>query len=197
MPALYVVRHGEPELRGVMLGRTDPPLSEAGREQMRRLSLPVWTVFCSPLRRSLESAELLAAGAEIVTFDNLSEIGLGTWDGKAWAEIEAMDPDLMRRKLKNWTAVTPPGGERWSDFERRVHSALDVVCTPVSLVAAICLVGFACVNSSLASVCAGEFSLDERAGASVVCHAPVPSYSLSGFISRRSSFSSIATSLMV
>ena len=30
VPALYVVRHGEPAVQGVMLGRMDPPLSEAG-----------------------------------------------------------------------------------------------------------------------------------------------------------------------
>jgi alpha-ribazole phosphatase len=159
MPALYVVRHGEPVLRGVILGRIDPPLSEAGREQMRQVSLPVQTVFSSPLRRALESAELLAQGAEIVVLDNLSEIALGAWDGKTWDEIEAMDPELSRKKLENWTAVTPPDGEPWSDFERRVRSALDGVCARRHDAA---LVGHIAVNACIASLLAGTDPLGFR-----------------------------------
>jgi broad specificity phosphatase PhoE len=152
MPALYVVRHGEPALRGVMLGRTDPPLSAAGGEQMRAISLPVRTVFTSPLRRALESAELLARGAEIIVLDDLSEIALGAWDGKAWEEIEVMDPELSRKKLKNWTAVTPPDGEPWSDFECRVHSAVDIVRKRGEDAA---LVGHVAVNACIASLLVG------------------------------------------
>jgi broad specificity phosphatase PhoE len=144
-----------------MLGRTDPPLSEAGREQIRRVSvnLAVGTVFTSPLRRALESAELLAGCAEIVVLNNLAEIALGTWDGKSWAEIEAMDAELSRRKLENWTAVTPPDGEPWSDFERRVHSALDVVCARREDAA---LVGHIAVNACIASLLAGTDPLEFR-----------------------------------
>ena len=159
MPALYVVRHGEPALRGVMLGRTDPPLSEAGREQMRHVRLSVRTVFSSPLKRALESAELLAGGAEIVVLENLSEIALGAWDGKTWDEIEAMYPELSRSKLEHWTAVTPPDGEPWSDFERRVHSALEVVCARPDDAA---LVGHIAVNACIASLLAGTDPLGFR-----------------------------------
>ena len=159
MPALYVVRHGEPALRGVMLGRTDPPLSEAGREQMRRVSLPVRIVFTSPLRRALESAESIAGGAEIIVLDDLCEIALGTWDGRTWEEIEAMDPELSRRKLANWTAVTPTDGEPWPDFDHRVHSALDVVCARGEDAA---LVGHIAVNACIASHLAGTDPLGFR-----------------------------------
>lgn len=152
MPALYLVRHGEPALRGVMLGRTDPPLSEAGRAQMSAVYVAAEVVFTSPLRRAVESAELLARGAEIVVLPDLAEIGLGEWDGKSWDEIEAMDADLARRKLERWTEVTPPGGEPWAEFATRVRGALDVV---ICRGATAAIVGHIAVNACIASIVAG------------------------------------------
>ena len=159
MPTLYVVRHGEPALRGVMLGRTDPPLSDAGRTQMRGVALPVALVFTSPLHRALESAELIAKNAEIVILSDLAEIGFGEWDGKSWSEIEAMDPELARRKLENWLAVTPPGGEPWSAFQQRVDSALEVVLTRGEDAA---IVGHIAVNACIGSKVAGVDPLGFR-----------------------------------
>jgi len=151
MPSLYVIRHGEPALRGVMLGRMDPPLSEAGRAQMREVRVAAALVFTSPLRRALESAELLAHGADVIVLPDLAEIGLGQWDGKSWAEIEATDADLARRKLENWTEVTPPDGEPWSDFTRRIDRALQAVLhrgVPAAIV------GHIAVNACIASIVA-------------------------------------------
>ena len=149
MPVLYVVRHGEPALRGVMLGRTDPPLSDAGREQMRQIRLPVQVVFTSPLKRASESAKLLSHGTEIVVLSDLAEIGLGEWDGKSWQDIEAMDAERARQKLENWTAVTPPGGEPWASFAQRVEGALDVVLMRGQPAA---IVGHTAVNACVASL---------------------------------------------
>jgi broad specificity phosphatase PhoE len=125
VPTLYLVRHGEPALKGVLLGRSDPPLSEAGRAQMAAIRLDAAVIYCSPLRRALESAELI--GGEIVVLPDLAEIGLGDWDGKSWAEIEAKDPELAARKLQDWTGVTPPGGETWDEFTERIDRTLEIV----------------------------------------------------------------------
>ena len=59
---LYLVRHAEPTLAGRFIGRTDPPLSEAGRAQAASLAtLRVDHVFVSPLRRAQETAEFVAS----------------------------------------------------------------------------------------------------------------------------------------
>jgi broad specificity phosphatase PhoE len=145
MPALYVVRHGEPELTGVMLGRTDPALSARGREQMSSIHLPVEVVYASPLRRARESAELLPGAAPIVVIDDLMEVALGEWDGKVWSEIERDYPDLAARKLADWTAVTPPGGEPWSAFTARIDSALHRILKgrlPAAVVAHVAVNGW-------------------------------------------------------
>jgi broad specificity phosphatase PhoE len=152
VPALYVVRHGEPSVQGVMLGRSDPPLSKAGRAQMQSVRIPVQVMFTSPLRRARESADLIAGTAEVIVLPELTEIGLGDWDGKAWQEIEASQPELAREKLANWTAVTPPGGEPWPEFESRVRTALEVVRArrqPAAIVAHIA------VNACIAACVSG------------------------------------------
>ena len=60
MRKLFLVRHAEPEVTGVLLGRSDPPLSEGGRAAAAELRLSVEIVYSSPLRRALETAEALA-----------------------------------------------------------------------------------------------------------------------------------------
>ena len=127
MPALYLVRHGEPQITGVMLGRRDPPLSEYGRAQMRALRLPAHVIYSSPLRRARESAELMASQATVIVLGDLTEIALGEWDGLSWAEIEREYPEMAARKLADWTVVTPPGGEPWRVFTARIERALETV----------------------------------------------------------------------
>ncbi len=124
MRTLYVVRHGEPALTGVLLGRTDPPLTEAGRAACAALDVPADVFYTSPLRRTRESADAVARGRPIVVEPDLIEIALGTWDGRPWTEIEAAEPELAAAKLANWKNVIPPGGETWAEFTGRVDRAL-------------------------------------------------------------------------
>jgi broad specificity phosphatase PhoE len=111
---IYVVRHAEPELTGVLLGQCDPPLSVAGRAQAMSIleGVELASVYTSPLRRALETARILARGTPVRVVSDLREITYGAWDGQTWAQIEAADPELARRKLRDWHSVTRPGGER-------------------------------------------------------------------------------------
>jgi broad specificity phosphatase PhoE len=123
MSKLYVVRHAEPELTGVLLGASDPLLSEAGKCKAAAIHLPgVQAVYTSGLRRACDTAALIGSGPIIIDPD-LNEISYGEWDGLTWGEITAKQPEQARAKLGCWPAVTPPGGEPWELFERRVHRA--------------------------------------------------------------------------
>ena len=124
MPGLFVVRHCEPSITGVLLGQCDPPLSEAGRAHAASLWLPeLALVYSSPLRRALETAQAIARGAPIEIVDDLREITYGEWDGRRWDEIEA--DEVAIRKMADWRGVTPPGGEPWADFAARVMRAFE------------------------------------------------------------------------
>lgn len=127
MRTLYVIRHAEPTLTGVLLGRTDPPLSEAGRAQCAAVHIDADIFYCSPLQRTRESAEIIAGTRPVQVLPDLTEIALGNWDGRTWADIEASEPALAAAKLADWQAVTPPGGETWQEFISRVDLALELV----------------------------------------------------------------------
>ena len=155
MPTLFLVRHAEPALTGVLLGRLDPPLSEAGRAQadgiLAGISMKLAAVYCSPLLRARETADAMSSRAPII-LDELLEIGYGDWDGNSWSEIERRWPDLARAKQDDWFGVTPPDGERWVDFRTRVVRAAGVIRRG-PLPAAV--VAHAAVNAVLAEEFAG------------------------------------------
>ncbi len=129
MRTLYIIRHACPAVEGVLLGQSDPPLSDQGREDAQRTfsGLEVERVYSSPLRRARETAAFLRSPAEVTVLDELAEISLGAWDGKCWEEVKRADPVLAHRKTEDWFGVTPPDGESWSAFTERVLSALDHV----------------------------------------------------------------------
>ena len=157
MPNLYVVRHAEPAVLGVLLGQCDPPLSQHGRRQAAELlkETRLVVVYTSPLRRARETAALLARGAPIEIVDDLREITYGDWDGMTWAEIEARDREMARRKMEDWHGVTPADGEPWAEFVARVRRAFErIKCGPRPAA----VVAHAAVNLAIAG---GEMSYGE------------------------------------
>ena len=67
MRTIYLIRHGKPEFpdeRKYCIGRTDLPLSEEGRTQIRALGETfagrrIEKIYTSPLKRCRESAAIL------------------------------------------------------------------------------------------------------------------------------------------
>ena len=120
MGLIHLIRHAEPTLSGVFLGRADPGL----RSRPQRSSVTVQCVFSSPLRRARDTASALFPSCEMVVLQELTEISLGEWDGLTWEEIEGRDPDLAAQKLADWNHVTPPGGESYAAIEGRARAAV-------------------------------------------------------------------------
>jgi broad specificity phosphatase PhoE len=81
MPALYVIRHAQPETSGLLTGQTDPELSLAELEQASRLNKLKGIVYSSPLRRALHTALYLSP--KPVILPGLAEITYGEWMGSA------------------------------------------------------------------------------------------------------------------
>ncbi len=118
-----------------MLGRLNPPLSEAGRVEARArmTSLTGEVVYSSPLRRAIETAQWVRG--PLVVLDDLTEISYGEWEGRTWSEIERDWPDLMERKQVDWFSVTPPGGESWEQVSERARRSLERIrCGPLPAV---------------------------------------------------------------
>jgi broad specificity phosphatase PhoE/ribonuclease HI len=135
---LLLVRHGvtghtvDKRFSGG-LGGSNPGLTDEGRAQVRAtadwlapLAEDIDAVVASPVRRTHESAEILAARLDrpLVTEDGLAEMEFGTWDGMTYAEISERYPD----ELDAWLGSlehTPGGGESFRVVEKRVLASLD------------------------------------------------------------------------
>lgn len=130
---LYLIRHGETDwnIQGRYQGQGDPPLNDTGRAQARALALRLRRsrldlLYSSPLRRALDTAEVIAARFDIpvVVDARLMEIHLGEWQGRLTTEIAAAWPVEFRQWLAAPWSMSPPGGETLRQVQRRVSSAL-------------------------------------------------------------------------
>ena len=89
MRTIYLIRHGKPEFpdeRKYCIGRTDLPLSEEGRTQIRALGETfagrrIEKIYTSPLKRCRELAailqEVIDRSIPIEVVDGLAEIDMG------------------------------------------------------------------------------------------------------------------------
>ncbi len=96
MKHIYLVRHGETEWSksGKHTGRTDIPLTEAGRDRARRIARYLDDrkfdlVLSSPLLRARETCELAGFGGQMQLDDNLMEWDYGVYEGRKTLEIRA------------------------------------------------------------------------------------------------------------
>ncbi|MGI8720634.1 MAG: bifunctional RNase H/acid phosphatase [Geodermatophilaceae bacterium] len=137
MPAvptrLFLIRHGQsphsPERR--FSGRNDLSLTEQGQAQIaavaaRLASLgSIGAVLSSPLRRTLQSAQIVADALHLPVDidDDLVELDFGVFEGLTWAETAADHPAELAA-FRGSPDIAPPGGESLSAVSDRVQSAL-------------------------------------------------------------------------
>lgn len=130
---VYLVRHGATVLTDEdrFAGETDVALSDAGREQLRKLAVrlsgeAVAAVYASPLGRTMETGRILAAphGLPVTASDGLREISHGHWEGKTRAEVEKDFPAEYARWQSDPFNFAPPGGETGLSATARAIPAL-------------------------------------------------------------------------
>jgi ribonuclease H / adenosylcobalamin/alpha-ribazole phosphatase len=136
---LVLVRHGvtphtvDKRFSGGLAG-SNPGLSDEGRAQVRAtadwlapLAEEIDVVVTSPVRRTQESAEILAErlGRALTTDDGLAEMEFGSWDGMTFAELRERFPEDLDRWL-GAADVSPGGhGESLLVVQKRVLASLD------------------------------------------------------------------------
>ena len=117
---LYLARHGATQLTAEdrFSGAVGVELSDEGRRQSARLGARladegITAVHCSPLSRTLETAQLVASplGLPIATHDGLREISHGRWEGLTRREVERRVPDEYAAWEEDPFTFAPEGGE--------------------------------------------------------------------------------------
>jgi broad specificity phosphatase PhoE len=151
---IHLIRHAEPQVSGVLLGRTDVALR---LDALPPAMFAAATVFASPLRRARRTAELLFPNQRLTVLDGLAERDLGDWEGLSWAEVEQGWPELASSASRDWLGTTPPGGEPWDRFVERITLTWHPMRRAQSPIA---IVAHAGVNAALAELIAGRKPAD-------------------------------------
>lgn len=134
---IYLIRHGKPELADEQrrfIGQVDLQLCAEGCRQAQVLgeklqSRKIDAVFCSDLKRSVETARPIAAthNLESIVLPQLREINLGKWDGVTFSEIARIYPKEFRQRGNDIAYFRPPGGESFSDCNTRSLAAFQEI----------------------------------------------------------------------
>lgn len=134
MPYVYLVRHAQAEPVGSFCvgSGTDLSLTEEGARCAAGLhrcfqGMPPAPVYASPLRRSVETARLLAGPDwSLQIQDDLRELDMGCWEGKSFASIREEYPQLYAARGSDH-ALQPPGGESYPAAAARMERALNAI----------------------------------------------------------------------
>lgn len=127
MTRFWLVRHG-PTHAKTMVGWSDLPADLSDTAALDRLNAhlpPGAPVLSSDLSRAVATADALGPRPRLPHDPTLREIHFGQWERRAFAEVEAEDPALIRAYWDNPGDVRPPGGESWNDLTTRTWAALD------------------------------------------------------------------------
>jgi broad specificity phosphatase PhoE len=131
---ICVVRHGETDwnIAGILQGWLDVPINARGRAQARELAQAFAAegfrcVYTSPLARSLETAEIIAATLRLpppVCHDGLKERNFGAIQGIPKAELAELNPALLEHIVKRNPDTHFEQGESMDECASRVIDAV-------------------------------------------------------------------------
>jgi probable phosphoglycerate mutase len=131
---LVLARHAVTEQTGPLLSGRAPgiDLSERGRGQARALGerlagLPVAAVYASPIERTTQTAEAIAAchGLTVQALPGVLEADYGEWTGGKIADLAKTD--LWKVVQRAPSRARFPGGESIAAMQTRMVAALELV----------------------------------------------------------------------
>ena len=123
---LVLVRHGEAAANaaGALLGRTDSPLTDRGRDQAASLGSALsgaGRLISSPLSRARDSAIAFGLEVPVEVDDRWVEVDYGDYEGRSLSSVP-------RQTWATWRSHPEqpwPGGESLSDVSRRVSECCE------------------------------------------------------------------------
>ena len=132
MRVLGFLRHATTDWneQGRMQGRRDVPLNAVGREEVSQWRLPsgisegaLW--LSSPLRRAVETAELL--GVKATVEPALTEMDWGSFEGYSLPELRARWGDEFLDNERRGLDFRPPHGESPRDVAARLRCWIETL----------------------------------------------------------------------
>lgn len=133
---IILIRHGQSTTNelGLLVGRSNPSLTEQGRDQARRLIphlIDVREVWTSPLDRAYRTARLAVPTLDPIVKDSFIEVDYGSLDGQRLASIT----DEQWHDFEGNHERPLLDGESLTAVDARVYAELDaLLADPDSLV---------------------------------------------------------------
>lgn len=134
MTRVYFIRHAQAEgnLHHTVQGNREVEITPLGREQIAALSrrfadIPVDAVFSSDLKRAVETAQAISRprGVPLYPEKAFREVDFGTWEGRAWDDLAAEQPEQVENFNEHLEKFQAPGGETAAMLLRRFMPALE------------------------------------------------------------------------
>lgn len=147
MTTLLLIRHGMNDwVKGRLAGWTPGVhLNETGRQQAHHLAdrlrdLPLTAVYSSPLERTIETAEAVAAPHNLTVqpLPAIGEVRYGAWEG---GDLNELSKHELWPGVQHYPSGTrfPGGGETLGEVQMRAVAAFDTLRThhPKQIIAAV------------------------------------------------------------
>lgn len=127
---LWLLRHGETTADKAYIGRSDPPLTAYGWQQMQQAlaDAPAWVeVIASPRQRCRLFAEQIATetGCALQIMPAFAEYNFGIMEGLTAVEVLEQHPGVLEAFWQDPLNNPPPRAEALADFELRLRSGLE------------------------------------------------------------------------
>lgn len=130
------IRHGETNMNSLNLyfGHLDPELNEKGKEQLeksrkllKKMEKDIYKIFCSPLKRCVQSLEILKIPKKIKKeyLDEFKEMNFGVFEGKTYKQIKNEYPELVEKMTLDWKYFKVPEGESLFELQKRTIKKLE------------------------------------------------------------------------
>lgn len=124
MPRMILIRHGitEGNLKHQYIGSTDLPVSEQGLEAARIIAAstklpPIEQVYCSPMLRTRQTAEIFFPDRKPILVPGLIECDFGHFEQRTTEDMEN-DPEYIEWCAGGGTGQIP-GGDNVTLFRER------------------------------------------------------------------------------
>ena len=130
---IYMIRHGQTERNRhqVLQGRTDAPLNTTGvaqaaavAEKFASARIQFDIVYSSPLRRAIQTAEIIAPGKAVHVDPRLTEMDYGPYEGM---DLNHPDPEVVEFFRDFVHNPAPKGMEQLKDVVARTGEFLEEV----------------------------------------------------------------------
>lgn len=106
------------------IGITDQSLSEKGRTEIKKRHYPKADfVFVSPMKRCVETAEIIYPDKKYIICDDFRELDFGIFEGKNYNELKN-DPDYQKW-IDSMGTMEIPDGESQEQFKRRCIASFE------------------------------------------------------------------------